>query len=141
MPIAMYKIPFEVTTPIAVNLLRLLQSNAEWVSYNGTEASATFNSDNTLTITADGSDSWGLNIAQTDLTLSAGKTYKFSCDNIGSSTWISLDEKSGLILSSGTTSVEYTPSTDTTINKVMIWVNSGVVYDNVIWNIKLEEIS
>lgn len=140
MPIAMYKIPFEVTTPIEVNLLKLLQANAEWVAYAGTEASATFNSDNTLTINADGSGSWGLNITQTDLILSAGKTYKFSCDNIVSSTWISLDENSDLILSSGTTSVEYTPSEDITINKVMIWVES-TVYDNVIWNIRLEEIS
>lgn len=140
MPIAMYKIPFEVTTPIEINLLKLLQSNAEWVSYNGTEASATFNPDNTLTITADGSGSWGLNIAQTDLTLSAGKTYKFSCDNIGSSTWISLDNDNNMMLTSSKSYVDITPTQDITVSKLVIWVE-GTVYDNVVWNIKLEEIS
>ena len=123
-----------------VNLLKLLQSNAEWVSYNGTEASATFNPDNTLTITADGSGSWGLNIAQTDLTLSAGKTYKFSCDNIGSSTWISLDNDNNMMLTSSKSYVDITPTQDITVSKLVIWVE-GTVYDNVVWNIKLEEIS
>lgn len=141
MPIAMYKIPFEVTTPIEVNLLKLLQANAEWVSYSGTEASVTFNSNNTLTITADGSGSWGLNISQPSLTLSLGKTYRLSCDNIGSSTWISINNDSSMGLNSGVSNVEFTVSEDIVSPKIMIWVSSGTVYDNVIWNIKLEEIS
>lgn len=140
MPIAMYKIPFEVTTPIEVNLLKLLQANAEWVSYDGTEASVTFNPDNTLTINANGSGSWGLNISQPGLTLSAGKTYRLSCDNIGSSTWISVNNDDNKMLHSSQMSVDFTPSTDKVDPVIYIWVNSGVVYDNVVWNIRLEEV-
>ena len=140
LPIANYLLDTTIKKVTDNNLLKLLQANAEWVSYAGTEASATFNSDNTLTITADGSSSWGLNITQNDLTLSAGKTYKFSCDNIGSSTWISLDNDNNMMLTSSKSYVDITPTQDITISKLVIWVKR-TVYDNVVWNIKLEEIS
>lgn len=141
MPIAMYKIPFEVTAPIEVNLLKLLKANTTWVSYSGDEASVIFNSDNTLTISITGNGSWGLDITQSNLTLSAGKTYKLSCDNISKSTWISLDERNELMLNYWTNSVEYTPTEDITISKLKIWCESTTAYDNLIWNIKLEEIT
>lgn len=67
------------------NLLNLSSSNWTWVSNEG-EVSATYNSDNTITITSNDTGAWGLNIAQPNLTLSAGKKYIFSCDNIKSST-------------------------------------------------------
>lgn len=142
LPIATYKIPFKIITSEVseTNLLKLLEENSSWSSYNGTEASAIFNNDNTITINADGSSSWGLNISQPNLTLSAGKTYKFSCSNIASSTWISLNNENSMQLNSGKSSVEFTPSEDIVSPQIVIWVSSGVVYDNVIWDIKLEEI-
>lgn len=140
LPIANYLLDTTIQKITITNLLSLLEENSSWVSYAGTEASATFNSDNTLTITADGSSSWGLNISQPSLTLSAGKTYRLSCDNIGSSTWISINNDVNKMLHSSQMSVDFTLSTDEVDPVIYIWVNSGVVYDNVVWNIVLEEV-
>lgn len=141
LPIANYMIDTTIEMiEVDENLLKLLEENSSWVSYNGTEASAIFNSDNTITISANGTSSWGLNISQPNLTLSAGKTYKFSCGNIGSSTWISLNNENSMQLNSGISNVEFTLSEDIVNPQIVIWVSSSVVYDNVIWDIKLEEI-
>ena len=122
------------------NLLKLLEENASWVSYSGTEASAVFNIDNTITISADGTSSWGLNINQPNLTLKAGKTYKFSCNNIGSSTWISINNEQTMSLRSSVTSLEFTPAENIENPTIIIWAESSAVYDNVVWNIKLKEV-
>ena len=122
------------------NLLKLLEENATWVSHSGTEASAVFNNDNTITISANGTSSWGLNINQPNLTLTAGKTYKFSCNNIGSSTWISINNEQTMSLRSSVTSLEFTPTENIENPTIIIWAESSAVYDNVVWNIKLKEV-
>lgn len=122
------------------NLLKLLEENASWTSYSGTEASAVFNNDNTITISANGTSSWGLNIKQPNLTLKAGKTYKFSCNNIGSSTWISINNEQTMSLRSSVTSLEFTPTENIENPTIIIWAESSAVYNNVVWNIKLKEV-
>lgn len=128
----------ELTTN--TNLLDLSEENASWVSYSGTEATAVFNNDNTITISANGTSSWGLNISQPNLTIEAGKTYKFSCDNIGSSTWISINNEQTMSLRSSVSSLEFTPIENIENPTIIIWAESSAVYDNVVWNIKLEEV-
>lgn len=120
------------------NLLNLNSSNWTWVDNNG-EVSATYNSDNTITITSDDTGYWGLNIAQPGLTLSAGKKYIFSCDNIGFNTWISINEDPDAMLKKNHGSIEYAPAEDITSPTIKIWVET-TVYDNVTFNISLIEI-
>lgn len=122
------------------NLLKLLEENASWVSYAGTEASATFNNNNTITISANGTSGWGIDIVQQNLTLEKGKTYKFSCNNIGSSTWISINNEQTMSLRSSVTSLEFTPTENIENPTIIIWAESSAVYDNVVWDIKLKEV-
>lgn len=121
------------------NLLDLLETNAEFNSYEGSEASVTFNNNNTLTVTADGSSSWGLNISQPNLTLEAGKTYKLSCNNIASSTWISINDNSDKMISKHVPTIEFTVNENIVNPTLIIWVSSGVIYNGTIWDIKLVE--
>lgn len=121
------------------NLLDLLEANAEFNSYEGSEASVTFNNNNTLTVTADGSSSWGLNISQPNLTLEAGKTYKLSCNNIASSTWISINDNSDKMISKHVPTIEFTVNENIVNPTLIIWVSSGVIYNGTIWDIKLVE--
>lgn len=121
------------------NLLNLSSSNWEWINNNG-EVSATYNSDNTITITSDDTGSWGLDITQPGLTLLAGKKYIFSCNNIGSNTWISINEDPNAMLKKNHGSIEYVPAEDITSPTIKIWVET-TVYDNVTFNIKLAEVN
>lgn len=124
---------------IKTNLLNLSEDNAEYVTFEGSGATVTFNNDNTLTVSADGTTGWGVNIAQPNLTLEAGKTYTLSCNNMLDSTWISLNNESDMMIRRSVASKEFTPGSNIVNPTVVIWVASGVVYDNVKWNIKLIE--
>lgn len=121
------------------NLLELLEVNAEYSSFEGSGATVTFNPDNTLTVSSDGTAGWGVNISQPNLTLEAGKTYTLSCNNMLGSTWISLNNENDMMISRDVASKEFTPTSNIVNPKVVIWVSSGVVYNNAIWNIKLVE--
>lgn len=129
----------DITTK-SKNLLKLLETNAEYQSYDGSEGSITWNADNTISILANGTGSWGVDIKQNDLTLEVGKTYRFSCDNIESSTWVSLDNENNMMLSSSTSYVDITPTQNTTISKIVIWFSDSAVYNNIVWNLELKEI-
>lgn len=122
------------------NLLKLLKENAEYVAFEGNEVSIKFNEDNTITINAFGVGDWGLNINQPTLTLKAGKTYKLSCNDIYDGTWISINNDSSQMLNSGILEREFTINSDINSPKIVIWVNSEVIYNNITWNIKLIEI-
>lgn len=122
------------------NLLKLLKENTEYVAFDGNEVSVTFNENNTITINASGIGDWGLNISQPNLMLEAGKTYKLSCNNIYGGTWISINNENDKMINRDTPTIEFTPAENITNPKVVIWVNSGVVYNNVTWDIKLIEI-
>lgn len=121
------------------NLLNLLEDNAEYVTFEGSGATVTFNNDNTLTVSADGTAGWGVNIAQPNLTLEAGKTYTLSCNDMLGSTWISLNNENDMMISRDVASKSFTPESNIVNPTVVIWVSGGVVYDNVKWNIKLIE--
>lgn len=127
--------------PIDNNLLDLSESNWEWSSNDG-EASALYNSnDNTISLTYDGTSSFGLNISQENLTLSSKKIYKLSCDNIGGGTYISINNNSTMALNSSKSSVEFTPTEDIANPQIVIWCDkNNATYENTIFNIKLEEV-
>lgn len=142
-PIPAANFDTEILTIISVlegdNLLDLLEANAEFNSYEGSEASVTFNNNNTLTVTADGSSSWGLDISQPNLTLEAGKTYKLSCNNIADSTWISINNDSDKMISRDVPTIEFTVNENIVNPTLIIWVSSGVIYSGTVWDIKLIE--
>lgn len=122
------------------NLLVLSEDNSSWQSWDNDEGNITFNSNNTLTLNITGASNWGLNISQSNLTLESGKTYKFSCNGIGSSTWISINNYDWFMLHKNVSELEVTLDENIVNPTLVIWVNSGVVYDNVTWNIVLEEV-
>lgn len=143
LPIANYKVNFKANDVVIedTNLLDLSESNWTW-NNNGGEASATYDStDNSIVITYDASSSFGLNIKQNNLFLKAGKTYRFSCDNVGSGTYIGLDNNGSMMLNSGRTSVDYIPTSDLSITQVTIWCDKNTAsYNKTKWNIRLEEV-
>lgn len=142
-PILAANFDTEILTIISVlegdNLLDLLEVNAEFNSYEGSEASVTFNNNNTLTVTADGSSAWGLDISQPNLTLEAGKTYKLACNNIADSTWISINNNSDKMITKNVPTIEFTVNENIVNPTLIIWVSSGVIYNGTIWDIKLIE--
>lgn len=123
------------------NLLVLSEDNSSRQSWDNDEGLITFNLDNTLTLNITGASSWGLNIYQPNLTLESGKTYKLSCNNIGSSTWISINNDDSMMIHKDLKTIEFTVSDNIINPNLIIWANSGVVYDNVLWNIVLEEVA
>lgn len=139
LPIATYKIDFKVDQISDTNLLDLDEKNWTWLSNEG-EASATYNSvDNTISITYDGTSSFGLNIAQPNLTLNAGNTYILSCNNIGSSTYISINNDATMGLNSSTNSRTFTLDTNIVNPTIVIWCDKNkAIYNNTIFNINLE---
>lgn len=123
------------------NLLVLSEDNSSWQSWDNDEGLITFNADNTLTLNITGASSWGLNIYQPNLILESGKTYKLSCNNIGKSTWISINSDDSMMIHRDLKTIEFTVSDNVINPNLIIWANSGVVYDNVLWNIVLEEVT
>lgn len=123
------------------NLLDLSEENWEWINNSG-EASAIYNSaDNTISLTYDGTSSFGLNISQPNLILNGGATYKLSCDNIESGTYISINNNSLMALNSSTSNKTFTPEADIINPVVVIWCDKNkATYDNTLFNIRLEKV-
>ena len=121
------------TTPTTDNLLELTSANASNTDY------LTFSNNTLILDNSDGFWGYGLEIAQPNLTLKAGETYIFSCDNIKENTWININGKDSFMISSSKTSAEYTPSEDIVSPTINFWIDSGVVYDNVKLNLILKD--
>lgn len=128
-----------IESEVDTNLLVLSESNAVYQAYDEDDGYITWNSDNTINVTSS-KGSWGVNITQENLILEAGKTYVFSCPNIGNGTYVSLDESSDMMLNSSTKSVEIIPEADTTISNIVVWFSMQASYDDTLFDIRLEEV-
>lgn len=138
LPIATYCLDTTVIPIKEPNLLDLNENNWTWQSNSG-EASAYYDSaSDAVIMTYDGTSSFGLKITQQNLTLQSGMTYAFSCDNIDSGTYISINNESSMMLKKNNGTLDINVESDIVDPYILIYCDKNkTIYNETAFNIRL----